>query len=174
MNHGLLMIERIVIESLSKKEKNIVELEVDTGLSHALLLNILPNLLMKNIVLYQRGIYSLEQLNKETWLAEINKADHVKFEAKEMFTSLVNQYFEANGTKVKEGQVPQLKIQKIWLTESEEKILKSHLATLDGFFLGIKEARKYNPLREKTSEQRVVIWGTSLYSDLIDGVLKAV
>ena len=174
MNNGLLMIERIVIESLSKKEKNIVELEVDTGLSHALLLNILPNLLMKNIVVYHKGIYSLDQNNKECWLAEINKADHVIFEAKEMFTSLVNQYFAATGSQSVDSQIPQLKVQKVWLTESEEKILKSHLATLDGFFLGIKEARKYNPMREKTAEQRVVIWGTSLYSDLIDGVLKAV
>lgn len=174
MNSGLLMVERIVIESLSKKGKNIAELEFDTGLSHALLLNILPNLLMKNIVLYRKGTYSLDQQNKDVWLVEINKVDYVKSEAKEMFTALINQYFKASHTKALEGQTSQVKIQKMWLTESEEKILKSHLATLECFFAGIKESRKYNPLKEKTLEQRVVIWGTSLYSDLLDGALKAV
>lgn len=69
---------------------------------------------------------------------------------------------------------PQLRIQKMWLTRDEEMILKSHLATLEGFFNGIKEARKHHPQREKTSEQRVVIWGLSHYSDLIEGVLQAV
>ena len=173
MKDGLLMIERIVIESLSKKEKNIQEIEIDTNLVHGLLLNILPNLLMRNMIKYKNGTYSLDKEHCFVWLSEANKKENVKEEAKEIFTALVNQYFK------KEASMPaqsgaQLKIQKMWLTRDEEFILKSHMATLESFFSSVKEARKHHPQREKTCEQRVVIWGTTHYSDLVEGVLQAV
>lgn len=173
MKDGLLMIERIVIESLSKKEKNIQEIEIDTNLGHGLLLNILPNLLMRNMVRYKNGVYSIDKDHCFEWLSEVNKKENVKEEAKEIFTSLVNQYFKKDATMAPQAG-PQLKIQKMWLTRDEEIILKSHMNTLEGFFNGIKEARRYHPQKEKTCEQRVVIWGFSHYSDLVEGVLQAV
>ena len=48
MEKGLLLIERFIIESLSKKDMNIQELAIQTKLDHGLLLNILPNLMMRN------------------------------------------------------------------------------------------------------------------------------
>ena len=173
MKDGLLIIERIIIESLSKKERNLQEIINDTSLEHSLLLNILPNLLMKNMIRYTRGIYSLEKENCFLWLKEINKNDYIKEEAKELFISLVNQYFRADICK-KPAMETQLKIQKVWLTSDEEMVLRSHMASLDGFFTGVKASRRVKPEREKTSEQRVVIWGLSQYSDLVDGVLEAV
>lgn len=172
MKDGLLMIERIVIESLSKKEKNIQEIEIDTNLSHGLLLNVLPNLLMRNMIRYKNGLYSIDKDHCFEWLSNVNKKENVKEEAKEIFTSLVNQYFKKETTASNVG--PQLKIQKMWLTRDEEIILKSHMATLEGFFNGVKEARKYHPQREKTCEQRVVVWGFTHYADLVEGVLQAV
>jgi hypothetical protein len=173
MSNALLLIERIVIESLSKKEKNIQEIEIDTNLSHGILLNILPNLLMRNMIRYKSGTYSIDKDHCFSWLSEVNKKENVKEEAKELFTSLVNQYFMNDQIQAKQSGA-QLKIQKMWLTREEEMILKSHLATLEGFFQGVKVARLHHPQREKTCEQRVVIWGFSHYSDLVEGVLKAV
>lgn len=173
MKDGLLMIERIVIESLSKKEKNIQQIEIDTNLAHGLLLNILPNLLMRNMIKYKNGTYSLDKEQCFVWLSQVNKKENVKEEAKEIFTSLVNQYFKKDPTLSPQTGA-QLKIQKMWLTRDEEIILKSHMATLEGFFNCVREARKSHPQSEKTCEQRVVIWGSTHYSDLVEGVLKAV
>jgi len=173
MKDGLLIIERIIIESLSKKERNLHEIILDTNLEHGLLLNILPNLLMKNMIRYNRGIYSIDKENCFQWLNEINKNDNVKEEAKELFISLVNQYFAKSILK-KSVVEPQLKIQKVWLTKDEEIILRSHMVGLERFFSGVKDSRKVRPEKEKTCEQRVVIWGWSQYSDLVEGVLQAV
>lgn len=173
MKDGLLIIERIIIESISKKERNMQEIVHDTNLDQALLLNVLPNLLMKNMIRYNRGIYSIDKENCFQWLNEVNKTDNVKEEAKELFISLVNQYFKKDIEK-KHVLTPQLKIQKMWLTNDEEMILRSHMAGLECFFSGVKAARKLKPQKEKTCEQRVVIWGLSQYSDLVDGVLEAV
>jgi hypothetical protein len=172
MKDGLLVIERIIIESLAKKERNMQEIVIDTNLEQGLLLNILPNLLMKNMIRYQRGMYSLEKETCFQWLSEVNSGANIKEEAKELFTSLVNQYFK--DTLPKKGIKPHLKIQKMWLTADEEVVLRSHMAGLDLFFSGIKTARKTRPEKEKTSEQKVLIWGLSQYSDLIEGVLEAV
>ncbi len=173
MKDGLLMIERIVIESLSKKEKNIQELEIDTNLSHSLLLNILPNLLMRNMIRYLRGTYSIDKESALKWLSEVNSKENIKEEVKELFTSLVNQYFKKDLDKQK-SLGPQLKMQKMWLTRDEDILLKSHMAGLESFFTSVKQARTQNPQREKTCEQRIVIWGLSQYSDLVDGALRAV
>lgn len=173
MKNGLLIVERIVVESLSKKEKNLKELEIDTNLEHGLLLNIIPNLMMQNIVLYNKGIYSLEKEQSFLWLKSVNDKENIKEEVKELFVSLVNQYFKKDLAENK-AQTPHLKVQKMWLTRDEEIILKSHMATLEGFFQGIKDARLKNPIKGKTCEERVVIWGFSQYSDLVEGILKAV
>lgn len=173
MKDGLLIIERIIVESLSKKERNLQEIIMDTSLEHSLLLSVLPNLIMKNMVRYTRGIYSLERENCFQWLSEVNKEDHVKEEAKELFVSLVNQYFAKSNIR-KSSSDPQLKIQKVWLTKDEEVILRSHMAGLESFFSQVKASRKVKPEREKTCDQRVVIWGMSQYSDLVEGVLQAV
>ena len=169
MKNGLLMIERLVIESLSKKAKNLKELEIDTNLSHALLLNLIPNLLMNNLVTYSKGIYSIDKENCFAWLSEVNQTDNLKEEAREIFNSLVNQYFAREVQKKAE-----LKIQKVFLTADEEKVLRSHVINLENFFKGIKEARRSKPVNEKTCEQRVVVWGLTNYSDLVTGFLHAV
>ena len=169
MKDGLMLVERIVIESISRKEKNIYELVNDTNLDQEILLNIIPNLLMRNLINYHRGIYSIDKESSMKWLETINQKNNIKEEVKELFTSLVNEYFVQN--KITSSQ---LKVQKVWLTSDEEMILKSHLATIESFFREVKNDRKINPIREKTFEQKVLIWGFSNYSDLVHGVLKAV
>ena len=173
MKDGLLIIERIIIESLSKKERNLQEIILDTNLDHSLLLNILPNLLMKNMIRYTRGTYSIEKETCFQWLNEVNKVDNIKEEAKELFISLVNQYFKKDAEKISAIK-PQLKIQKVWLTPDEELVLRAHMTGLEVFFTGVKASRRSKPEKEKTCEQRVVIWGLSQYSDLVGGVLEAV
>lgn len=170
MSSGLLIVERMVIESLGKKDRNIKELEFDTGLSHALLLNVLPSLIMKNIVQYAKGQYMIDQSKSAVWSKEINDVDNVKEEVKELFTSLVNQYFKKETKK----ELQDLKVKKVWLSRDEVMVLNSHLANLESFFHSIRQERKLKPQIEKTHEQRVVVWGFSQYSDLIEGVLKAV
>jgi hypothetical protein len=173
MKDGLLILERIIIESISKKEKNIQELVIDTNLEQAILLNILPNLLMKNILKYNRGSYSIEKETSMQWLKGINRDDNVKEEAKELFTSLVNQYFKQEKASAT-AKASTLKIQKVWLTQDEEKVLNMHMLSLENFFQSVKSSRKVNPVREKTHEQKVVIWGASQYSNLVHSVLEAV
>ncbi len=163
MKEGLLIVERIVIESLAKKSKSLKELSEDTELSTNLLLNLLPNLLMKNLVTFEKGLYFLNSNNLEK-IKKINLEKlALKNETKEIFTSLVNQYFDKD---LKEATL--FKMQKIFVTGDEEKILKNHLLSLENFINQLKQKRLKNPIVERTSEQKILYWGMSSYSNIID------
>ncbi len=173
MKNGLLVIERMVLESLSKKNRNLEELANDTGLDHGLLKNILPAFLMNNLVNYQRGIYKLnnDEMRKER-IKSYNAKENIKEEVKELFTSMVNKYFreDLQNRKNKIG----VKVKKVWLTPQEEKIFNSYLINLESFIQSIEQQRKLKPQKEKLCEKKVVIWGYSDYSSIADGSLCAV
>jgi CRISPR/Cas system-associated protein Csx1 len=172
MKDGLMLIERIVIESIAKKEKNIYELSIDTNLNQPLLLNILPELLMKNLIKYHRGIYSIDLQQSLMWKNTINKKINLKEEVKELFASIVNDYFNESISQNEKNS--ELKIQKVWLDKNEELILKNHLNSLDNFLKTIKQNHEKKSMKPKTFEQKILIWGVSNYSQLIDGILTAV
>ena len=152
-SESLMLIERIVLESISKKEQNIYELSLDTNLEQGLLLNILPELLIKNLIKYNRGIYSINKEQSLKWSETINSKESIKEEVKELFTNLVNEFF--NKEKVNNHKQTSLKVQKIWLTKDEEKALNSHLLNLENFFRHVKQERERCPLKEKTFEQNI-------------------
>jgi len=172
MLEGLLVVERMVLESLSRKGKNIYEMALDTGLDESLLKNIVPFFLMQNIVLYDKGIYSLNAIQNEKWIENINKREHLKEEVKELFTSLVNQYFSE--TKREEESEVELKVQKIWLTSSEEKIINSYLKNIENYIKNIEDERTRKPVQERLCEKKVYIWGQSAYSHLVNGAIDAI
>ncbi len=169
---GLLVVERILLESIAKGPKDIQELSVDTELSGNLLRNIVPHLLMKNIVKFHNGKYQLNTESKSEWLKIINSSDNVKEEVKDLFISLVNTYF--NQEKRPANDKLGLKMKKVYLTPSEEKLYNSYLYNLEEFIKGVENDRKLNPINSKVSEKKVIIWGHSNYSSLVDGILEAV
>jgi hypothetical protein len=65
---SLLTLERIVLESLVKKEKSLLELVSDIGISESVMLRILDILMMKKIVVYKKSNYQINTANKEKWI----------------------------------------------------------------------------------------------------------
>ena len=172
MKDGLLVVERIVLESLSKKDKNLQELMEDTRLTHALLKNILSQFISKNMLTFNKGIYGINEATKNEWLPKINARNCVKEEIKEIFVSMVNQYFDR--ALEKEANELKLKLKKIWLTPSEEKILNSHLYNLESFITNLEKDRILRPVKGKLCESKVILWGSSPYAALVSDILNAV
>lgn len=169
MNEKLLIVERIVLESISRKNRNIVELSNDTGLSVSLLNNILPTFIMKNLVIYNNGVYCINNEMKNLWINEINSKDSLKCEVKELFTNLVNHYFEEE----KAAATVELKVKKIWMTPYEKKLLRMHLNNLNEFVSNIEKENKKDQ-NFKTKEQEIIVWSVSDYEGVINSFLEAV
>ncbi len=164
---SLLLVERFTLESLSKGEKKFSDLREDLGLSDGILKSILSEMLSKNWISYQRGFYSLNFSNQNFWANELTQKESLNLELKELFSSMVEMCQRQNAGV--------LKVQKVHLTDDEEKILNAHLANLENFFKGIKEQRRRKPMSNTfTQKEKVVVWAQGVYRDLIRSNLEAV
>jgi DNA-binding IscR family transcriptional regulator len=167
---GVLIIERIVLESLEKKSKNLEEIHEDTKLDTNLIKSILSHLINKGIVsMISGGQFELNKKNQKNWIKEINNKKAVSFELKELFSSLVNNYF-----KEEVKQTAQLKMKKVYLTKSEKDALDQKFKEIDQFLAQIANERQRLPRKEVTAEKQVLIWGHSPYKALVDEQLEAV
>ena len=167
MNDGLLLVERMILESLERNEKSIAEISLDTGLRTNLVCNLVSHLVMDNIINLKRGKYFLNYDEKDNWIGLINNKAHIQSEVKELFISLINSHFELS-----EKKQYGLKIKKIWLNKFDEKILEAHFNNLNEFIVNLE---KYPQRRkqEKLKEKRVIFWGQSFYGDLAEESLRA-
>lgn len=162
---GLLVIERFVLESLNRGEKNLGELELDTKLSRSLLINLLSSLSMKNIVVFKDSKYQLSQHKKDLWLEEINQTEARREEMKELMISLVNIFYNQNEVKRSE-----LKMKKVRLSKIDERILDKHFGEIEHYLNNLHRTQKN--LDEPLTEQRVYVWGQSHYGDLIKETMQ--
>ena len=86
----------------------------------------------------------------------------------------MNHYFAEMKAKEERLSEVDLKVRKVWLTTSEEKILNSYIKNNESFIKNIEDERKRRPIKERLCEKKVFIWGQSDYSHLARGVLEAV
>lgn len=154
----LLLTERIVIESISKGPLSLDKIADDTGVEIEVINSIVPELLMKNILVYKQGLYSLNMENKESWIFEINKFSNKKKEIKDILNASINLL------ETKES----LKLQKVFLTPFEEKLLKIELKKVEKFIENIRCEQVKIKNKRKTKDMKVIYWGCSDYSDLVE------
>lgn len=153
------MVERIVIESLSRQSKNLGELYDDTSLDYGLLNCILGVLLQKNILTYKHGKYSLSSYALS---GQLTRKEGVKEEVKELMDSLLEGYMNQRPSAA-------LKVQKVWMNEKEEKIFKAQLISLEQFLNSLEGSKQ-----GKTKNQKCIVWGHSSYEVLLQENLKQV
>jgi len=167
MRDGLLLAERLILESLQSGMKTAEELVADTGLKKNLLMSLLSNLFNDYIVI-QKGVYfDLNYENKEDWIDRVNSRESVKGEVKELFLAMINQFFEEL-----EERSCGLKMKKIYVNEKDEKILQAHFKNLDSF---VENLEKYPHDKDPkpTHSKKVIFWGQSDYGALVENSLIA-
>jgi predicted transcriptional regulator len=166
MEKSLLVIERIVLESLEKGALELSELEKQCGLNHSLLKAVLHELINRGVVCYSMNEYSLNWKSKDSWIHLLKNKEGVKAEIKELFSSLVNRKYEHDENST-------LKVQKIWLKADEIEDLERRLKDIDFFIEDIRKRRKTKPVGEKVFERQVLFYGACRYDNLVDSILKA-
>ena len=165
MEKSLLVIERIVLESLERGALALEELESQSGLDGALLKAVIFELINRGFIHRNKGRYSLDWNNKQSWLPILKNKEGVKAEIKELFSSLVNRQYESESNST-------LRVQKIWLKPEEKEDLERRLKDIDFFIENIREKRRTRPVSEKVSQRQVLFYGSSQYDSLVDTILK--
>lgn len=148
---SFLIWERIIIESLARKSKTKLELQVDTSINKNLLPKILDDLLQKKIIVQKDEIYNLTQNSLRT---------EVKEEIKDIFSTLVNNYYTRNDKSV-------LKLKKCYFTTEELQIFQAYLYSIEALIENVQKERSFRPVQNKLCEQKVILWAYSDYSHLL-------
>lgn len=158
--NNLMMIERMILESLEREAQNLGELKEDTGLDYGLLNCLLGVLLQKDLIVYNRGKYSLSLRSRN---GDFTDKVGVREEVREILHSLLQRHFSSE-------QSPCLKVRKVWMNEKDFTLFQAQLVNLERFIDSLKYNDKQN---HKLQHQRVVVWGMSEYGDLMKEALKA-
>lgn len=169
MKSGVLVIERLVMESLEKKQKNILELVDDTGLKKKWIVPVLYGLKGRGILKEANEVFEIDYESKVRWLPVVNKREFLKSEVSEIFRSIINQKF--SGESGTEGL---LNLKKIWLTNEEEKVFKALFSNLEQFVDNVQGQRRLKPQKERIGEQKVILWAYSSYQNLIENLISVV
>lgn len=180
----LLLIERLVMESLSRGEKDIKAIAEDTNLKEEVVENILKNLHQNQLIKpTSKGNYGLDFKSLSTEVHNINSPACVNWEVKELLIALANSYFltpphrhkiSYQGMSLNYYSSPILRVKKVWLTKDEDIIYNSLLNRLDFLFREVSSSQKKRAKEKKSAEQKIIFWGHSQYDKLVDTILAEV
>jgi len=164
ISNSLLVVERVVLESLEKKEQSLSELRDQTGFSSSLLSGVLQLLLSKSIITKSKQFYALNWDEKNKWIGVVQNQKGVHSELRELLSVMIEQ--EKNKSNI-------FKFKKVWLEPSEKEELERKWKEIESYMLSIKEKRKRYPVRERTIGKQVVFFGVSPYESLVEGVIQS-
>lgn len=153
----LLLIERSVIEAIAHGAKKVLDISKELNMEFNLVLALLSRLRAKGIIELNEGGYYISK-NELAW-KRVNA--EIPTEIKEISHNLVDCYFN---DKAKNG----LKLQKIYMSNKDEKIFKSLLNNIELFLDGLKKEKRRSPIKD----QKVILWGYGQYDDLIQSSMN--
>lgn len=160
--NGLLVVERIILESIEKGRATLEEICTDTGLSIAIVNDIVSRFIEENYLISKSKKIEINRSNKE-WLNSLRNKKAAAYEVKELFQSIVkNKIDEDHGT---------LKLQKVSLNANELWLFEEKLRELEQFINSIKERRKMFPTKELTKDKKVIIWAAASYGEIINSLV---
>lgn len=160
----LLVVERMVLESINLDSKSLDQLNVDTRLGKKLIKKVLISLIEKGIVEESNNTFSL---NKGKLKEISEKKDGLSSELQSLFSNLIKGHLEGE-------QESLLFMEKYWMTESEEIVFNSLIDKLKSFLKDVKQSRNITPnkyLNEKLYQKKVLLFGQSSYHNIINNSL---
>ncbi|EQC44755.1 hypothetical protein [Bacteriovorax sp. Seq25_V] len=163
---GLVLLERVVLESISKNNNNVSMISRDIEIDPSIVLSVIARLTAKGLVTFIGGIYQIAQ-NQIAWQAA-NRIESVRDEIKELNDNIVDTCFNSESANM-------YKLQKILLNEKEEKILNSLLNNVESYITNLRNDRKKDKkFHDVTSKQKVIFWGHTSYGQVLTKSLEKV
>jgi hypothetical protein len=105
----------------------------------------------------------------------VNSQDHIKNEIKEVFESLIDNYFsQENPSKDKGQKGSQFSFQKLLPSKQQEYEFNYHLKNLEKCISDIKRNPRVDGVNKSTKEKRVIIWGVTDYESLLNNMMTAI
>jgi hypothetical protein len=158
MKRGLLLFERVILESLVRSSKNLQDLSVDVGINQEVLNKIINMLISRNLIITKDKKYLLS-IHNMSGLESVNCKSFVEKEVGELLLNSVLDYYNH---RKKEDTF--LSIKKTSMTLCETMEFNKILNNLEEF---IKVVELKNKNRGKVKDQKVIFYGYNIYKNLV-------
>jgi hypothetical protein len=155
---GLTSIERIIVESIEDEQLPLKEIVNKSGLQEGVSFNTLQVLLIRGIIKFEKGLYSLNQYIPHNINEEINGSVAKKSEFLEIVEALV-------GTKTDKI----LCFKKIALDQRDEKIFKAMLWNLESF---LKDAHQKSRSHIPVKNRKIIFWALGDVQKVVSELIK--
>jgi len=142
---GLIIHERIILESLSKTPLDFQSLQKKTGLQEDMSFRIIQGLIIKGLIQNEGGKLSLCQKISDEELNQLNGPEARKLESLEFIEKIV-----------RHGPGKDFKIARFALTRHDEKIFRAMIYNLESF---LKDCHQKNKKGIPVKEQTLVFYG---------------
>lgn len=150
----LTILDRMIIESISKSEKNITQIQIDTTLPLKICNKIIENLLTQNVILLSKNMYSLNSTMSADLLSFLKDESELILQIKALICECIQEKSD------------DISFYKVSMNESESKILGSMFYNLESFLKGLKKSK--GPTKDET----FVFWGKENYAKAIHSYIS--
>ncbi len=157
MNYNITLPERMILESLSKKSKDLLELTDCTGLQDRIVQNILSVLAAKNLIATHHNKYCISEYLNSDMVKELNDPENKKIEIQYVLKSTLDM-------KQKEA----FNYKKVSMNDREKKIFNGHIYNLEAFIDSLDKNKK----DEQLKNQNIIFWGEVNYGKVINHMLN--
>ena len=158
MSYNLTILERMVLECVSKSSKNLTDIEEKTGIQKVMLLKVIQSLLSKSLISLNNHLYQLNQKQNDLITRELNDSTALLCEVNEIISSCIKR-------KLEETDANSFKLKKVNMSEREEKIYNGLLYNLESFLGSLDKS-------DKIREQKIIFWGEGNYEVIKNSILN--
>lgn len=157
MEFNLTILERMVLETLQIKSKDLSQIEHKTSIERNLLIKVLNSLVSKNLVIIFNNEYEINKNLSQAILDELNDKYSLMSEIHEIIDSCLRK-------ALSNEQKNSFKMKKVNMTQREEKIYDGLIYNLESFLGSLTK-------NENIAEQRIIFWGEGNYAEIKNNIL---
>ena len=160
MKYQITLVERMILESLQIKPKNLNELNMCTKIEKDFIRNILTDLVSKNLIISRENKYQINKHLDQSMINELFNKDFLNVELMEMTQFCIKEKLYHKTEKA-------FKMKKVHMNEKEKKIYYGLLYNLESFLDSLEK----KPLT--TSDTTIHFWGEGNYGKIINHYINA-
>jgi predicted transcriptional regulator len=150
----LTLVDRMVLESIHKSDKNIASIQIDTTLPIAIVNSVIENLLTQGLILINKNSYSVNDNMSEDLVSYLKNQRELFVQVKALICECVH---ERN---------PEISFYKAYLAPDDEKILATLFYNIESFIKNLNKNKK------PTKDETFIFWGKENYAKAIHSYIS--
>lgn len=163
MNMYISPLERIILESIQRKNKTNLEIANDTNINAGILQNIIHSVLIKGLIKFDGNSFEINNNLPKEVIESLKNKENLILECNEVIRASIK-------LSIKDEENKGFRLKKSSLNESQQKLLQAMLFNIESFLEDCDQENK----NMKTKDKTVIFWGSNSYENLTKNILESI